>query len=127
MKMRRTLSLVLAMAILLSLAIPAFATEEENTALIMSDAGIEMIKGFEGFSVVPYWDVNQWTVGYGTRCPSDKVDYYKEHGITEGVKRSFLNVNVVESILPAEIDGLSWIAVNINGSVIHVEVSEGTI
>ncbi len=70
-----------------------------------------------------------WSVNInGNVSLSDEVirNALKEHGITEGVKRNSLNVNVVESILPAEIDGLSWIAVNINGSVIHVEVSEGT-
>ena len=48
----------------------------------------------------------------------------REHGISEGVKRSSLNVGKIESTLTAEIDGISWVAVNINGSVIHVEVTE---
>lgn len=93
--MRRILSLLLALAILLSMAVTAAATEaatdpnetipdaSEETGMVMSEAGLDMIRGFEGFSKYPYWDVSQWTVGYGTSCPSDKLDEYKANGITE--------------------------------------------
>ncbi|MBE6687387.1 MAG: hypothetical protein E7591_09220 [Ruminococcaceae bacterium] len=33
-----------------------------------SEKGIELIKGFEGFSKYAYWDYSQWTIGYGTKC-----------------------------------------------------------
>lgn len=81
--MRRVMSLVLTMAILFSLIMACGVTVHAASELTMSDAGVEMIKSFEGFSKKPYWDVNQYTVGYGTRCPSDKVDEYKANGITE--------------------------------------------
>lgn len=96
--MRRILSLVLAVAILFTFMVAGgmtvYADEEsgqdqttettpEDTSLKMSDEGIEMIKSFEGFSKKPYWDVNQWTVGYGTYCPSDKLEEYKANGIPE--------------------------------------------
>ena len=48
-----------------------------------SDDCLKILKAYEGFSAKPYWDVVQWTVGYGTRCPDDKLEYYKQYGITE--------------------------------------------
>lgn len=81
--MRRIISLVLSLAILLSLAmvggVTAFATNEFK----MSQEAIDMIKNFEGFRDKPYWDVAQYTIGYGTKCPDDKVEYYKTNGMTE--------------------------------------------
>ncbi len=49
----------------------------------MSAQGIALLKQFEGFRVKPYWDVSQWSVGYGTRCPEDKRALWTEVGITE--------------------------------------------
>ena len=48
----------------------------------LSQSGLTFIKSFEGFTLYPKWDYNQWTVGYGTKCPADKRVYYQEHGIT---------------------------------------------
>ena len=44
---------------------------------------IAILKKEEGFSERPYWDYSQWTVGFGTRCPDDKLEEYKSVGITE--------------------------------------------
>ena len=44
---------------------------------------IRILKAEEGFSRKPYWDFTQYTVGYGTTCPSDMVEYYMQNGITE--------------------------------------------
>ena len=44
---------------------------------------LELLKSEEGFSSKPYWDYSQYTVGYGTSCPSDKVEYYMQNGITK--------------------------------------------
>lgn len=49
----------------------------------MSAEGIALLKQFEGFRAKPYWDVSQWSVGYGTRCPEDKRALWTEVGITE--------------------------------------------
>ena len=37
-----------------------------------SQAMVDMIKDMEGFVAEPYWDVNQWSVGYGSGCGTDK-------------------------------------------------------
>ena len=64
------------------------------SAMTTSSSCVEFIKSVEGFSSTPYYDYNQYTVGYGTRCPSDKYDEYKAHGISkkeaEALMREFL-------------------------------------
>ena len=67
----------------------------EPEQLKASDALIKLLKYEEGFVKYPVWDYSQYTVGYGTRCPNDMVDYYKAHGITESeaelLLRNYLN------------------------------------
>ncbi len=46
-----------------------------------SDSCVELIKAFEGFSPQPYYDYNQYTVGYGTKCPTEKYFEYTANGI----------------------------------------------
>ena len=81
--MKRKVSLLLALAIIIScipsLTFPTYATE---SAMTMSDEGMQILKAEEGFSKYPYWDYKQYTVGYGTCCPSDMVEHYKTYGIS---------------------------------------------
>ena len=104
---KRTVSFVIAITMLLGVvwtgAVPVFA-ESTFTA---SDDCIRILKAEEGFSATPYWDFTQYTVGYGTRCPADMVEYYTQNGITEeeaelllrnhlaGVERD-INVKVID-------------------------------
>jgi len=106
--MRRMISLLLAVILILSAVwVSAAATETESTAqtttesttesttapeettvpedtgFITSDAGLDILKQYEGFLAKPEWDYSQYTVGYGTKCPDDMLEYYLEHGITE--------------------------------------------
>ncbi len=39
----------------------------------ISDAGLELIKGFEGFSAYPIWDYKQYSYGYGSYCDASTV------------------------------------------------------
>ena len=50
----------------------------------VSTSMVDILKTMEGFSAQPYWDYAQWTVGYGTKCPEDKREYYATYGISEG-------------------------------------------
>ena len=88
---KRIISLILAAVIFVSLAgigvVPVSATTE---GLKMSDEGIRILKAEEGFSRTPYWDYAQWTVGYGTKCPDDKLEEYKKNGITESEAEALL-------------------------------------
>jgi len=63
------LSLALILAIILTaLPIGAFTASAASNMKI-SDAGIEMIKNFEGFLEYAIWDYGQWSIGYGTGVP----------------------------------------------------------
>ncbi|MDR0889178.1 MAG: S-layer homology domain-containing protein [Oscillospiraceae bacterium] len=44
-----------------------------------SEAGIQFIKDHEGFIEYAYWDISQWTIGYGTRCEAGEYP----NGITK--------------------------------------------
>lgn len=68
------------MLLCLCLQFPTRIRAEELTASVEF---VEILKKIEGFSQYPYWDRSQWTVGYGTRCPDDKLAEYKVSGITE--------------------------------------------
>jgi len=79
--MRRVTAFLLAFAILIGCVIVGsplvYAAE-----MTMSEEGMKLLKAEEGFSKYPYWDYRQYTVGYGTKCPSDMVNHYKTYGIT---------------------------------------------
>lgn len=51
------------------------------SAMTASESCVEYIKKVEGFSQWPYYDYNQYTVGYGTKCPTEKYFDYKANGI----------------------------------------------
>lgn len=54
--------MVLTLAIFFLAAPPVYAASELTT----SEAAVQYIKDWEGFSPVAFWDVSQWTIGYGT-------------------------------------------------------------
>ena len=78
---KRILSIILAVVLLIALipvsAIPVSAASDFKASQEM----IDLLKRFEGFSLRPYWDYSQWTVGYGTRVPDGKLEEYKANGI----------------------------------------------
>ena len=63
---RRIACMIMAMVLAISLlplgAVPAKAASN----LMYSENVVALIKQFEGFSASAYWDVSQWTIGYGT-------------------------------------------------------------
>jgi len=81
--MRRIIGLIMALAIALSITLIGGFSVSAESDMSASDECIKILKIYEGFSSKPYYDYGQWTIGYGTRCPSDKVEYYKIHGISE--------------------------------------------
>ncbi len=61
-----------------------------------SDDCIRVLKAEEGFSRKPYWDYTQYTVGYGTSCPSDMVQYYMTNGIEEKEAETLLRNHMIK-------------------------------
>lgn len=86
---KKALPLLLCLVTLICIAPMAQAAEE--TGMKVSDDFISVLKEMEGFSAYPYWDVSQWTIGYGTKCPSDKLEKYKKTGITEEIALELLD------------------------------------
>lgn len=81
--MKKILSFALAMVMVFSL-LPVNAAADTNdigmrpladgeayTTMAASQNMIDMIKDMEGFSAEPYWDVSQWSIGYGSSCGTD--------------------------------------------------------
>jgi len=94
---KRLITLVLAVALLITM-IPFGATRASAaSSFTVSDACVEVIKKWEGFSAKPYWDYKQWTVGYGTRVPDGKLDEYNTNGIS---------VEEASSLLIAMLNGM---------------------
>ncbi len=88
--LKRCLSGILALVLTLGLfvAIP----QEANAATVLSSSAalVDTLKSMEGFSSQPFWDYAQWTVGYGTKCPDDKLEEYKKNGITHAEAQALL-------------------------------------
>lgn len=60
-----------------------------------SDDCVDFIKQVEGFSAQPYFDYSQYTVGYGTKCPTEKFFDYKANGIPKKEAEALLREELV--------------------------------
>ena len=80
--MKRMISLLLSMVLLLGTVAVAAVPASAKSEFIISDTCVQMIKDMEGFDKYPRWDYSQWTVGHGTRCPDKDLDRYRKNGIT---------------------------------------------
>lgn len=100
---KRIMSLVLSVVLLVSFFSVGAVKANAASNLTPSDECIDMLKAFEGFCAKPYWDYSQYTIGYGTVCPSEHYDRYVAEGISEEeaeqLLRSFLTgmCNVINS------------------------------
>ena len=65
--MKRLICWVLVFAALFG-CIPFASAEGEAPALRTTEQGIQFIKSQEGFSARRWWDISQYSIGYGTAC-----------------------------------------------------------
>ena len=77
---KRMICLSLVLILILGLLPVTVSAQEPEIGLRLLDSGesysemfvsqnlLDIIKDVEGFSATPYWDVSQWTIGYGTAC-----------------------------------------------------------
>ena len=56
-----------------------YAVHTASKVYTMSDEGLKMLKGLEGYYQYKYWDYSQWSIGYGTACGENEYP----NGITE--------------------------------------------
>ena len=81
--MKRTISLLLSLVIVLSMVCVAAPRVSAASAMKTSEQCVSVIKQFEGFAVEPYEDNGNWSVGYGTGVSGADLKKYQENGITE--------------------------------------------
>ncbi|MGM9603486.1 MAG: SH3 domain-containing protein [Faecousia sp.] len=63
---RKFACMMMALVLVISLLPLGAIHTQAASNLNYSENVVNLIKQFEGFSATAYWDVNQWTVGYGT-------------------------------------------------------------
>ena len=73
---RRWLCGLLAAVMLVSVLSGLPLRTDAAETMTSSQAMIDVLKKMEGLAKRRFWDNSQWTVGYGTRCPSDMMDEY---------------------------------------------------
>lgn len=79
--MRRLLSAVLAVVMIVCLLPLNVIEAKAASAMKASDKVVVYLKTMEGFTAVPRWDYVQWTVGFGNRCPDEHLERYLREGI----------------------------------------------
>lgn len=97
--MKRKLFCILLSAVLLLGSLAGLTTQVSAASTMnASDECIDILKAMEGFSARPYWDYSQYSVGYGTACPSDEDrKRYEEEGISEEEAETLLRKYVSTS------------------------------
>ena len=84
------------------------------SVMTASDACVEFIKKAEGFSSQPYYDYNQYTVGYGTKCPTEKFFEYKSNGISKKEAEQLLRQEIadIEDAIQQKLTGKYGLTLN---------------
>ncbi len=106
MRLKKWASAMLCTLMLLGIIAVIPSRAEAATVMKSSQEMVNVLKTMEGFSKYPYHDVTQWTVGYGTRCPDNKLAEYRANGITEAAAEKLLK----EFLLTFETDVNSFAA-----------------
>lgn len=70
MKIRFAAKRIISFLLMLTIIFTVLSVSLTASAATMtvSSVGVDLIKSFEGFYKYQYWDHQQWTIGYGTRC-----------------------------------------------------------
>ena len=108
---KRVISLILTVALMFGVVSMTAVRASAASSMKASEQLITILKQFEGFIEKPVWDYSQYSVGYGSLCPSEDYERYMENGITEEEADALLRkyVAVAEKAVNRMIDtyGLS--------------------
>lgn len=82
-----------------------YAVRTASKQFSMSEEGLGMLKKLEGYSKFAYWDYQQWSIGYGTRCEENEYP----DGITEEEATELLRkvLKVYETYVDGFLDSYS--------------------
>jgi len=78
---------------------PATEPEVPDGTFKISDAMMTVLKEMEGFSEHAYWDYSQWSIGYGSECPAEEVEYYRKDKGGNKISKEY-----AEQLLRKELD-----------------------
>ncbi len=95
-KIRRIFFIMICVCLLVGSAADLVPRAYAASAMTASNTCVEFIKEVEGFSPQPYYDYNQYTVGYGTKCPSEKYFEYKSNGIPKREAEALLREELTD-------------------------------
>ncbi|MBQ7499639.1 MAG: InlB B-repeat-containing protein, partial [Clostridia bacterium] len=70
----------------------AYATPVDHIRYSISENGLDFLKAREGYQKYAYWDVSQWSIGYGTACGENEYP----NGITEPEAATLLKAALVK-------------------------------
>ena len=87
---KRIFCVILAALLALVMVVPGAPIVSAATEMSVSAKLVTVLKTMEGFSSKPKWDYGQWSVGYGTECPADKLAEYQANGIPEAEAQALL-------------------------------------
>ena len=90
--MKKRILVFFLLLVLIVTVLPLTALAAGETSMSISDAGLNLIKRFEGFSPTAIADGGQWSIGYGNAC--DPSDY--PNGITEEEASALLESSIGE-------------------------------
>lgn len=102
--------------------------------MIASSSGIALIKSFEGFTPVPYYDNSQYSWGYGTKAPGPTGTITKDQAHNELVNHvtsvtSDINKYVLNKGVPLsqnQFDALTSLVYNVgSGAIFTADYNNG--
>lgn len=97
------------------ISIGVVATGEETTTMSISDEMLAVLKKLEGFSPTAYWDYQQYSIGYGSKCPDKK--YYP---VSDGGQGLEITEEYAEELLKNE---LEYFESELNGFINHFDLT----
>ena len=82
---KKLICIIMVVVLLIGIMPPQRASATNADELDISDDFLKILKQFEGFAHngKPYWDYKQYSIGYGSYCPPDMVEYYTQNPLTE--------------------------------------------
>lgn len=84
--------------------------ENFSMANIILTRAANFTAGFEGFSATPYWDVNRYSWGYGTRAPGATGTITKSQARAELVAHLQGDYNYLKPLLTVPLNSNQWCA-----------------
>lgn len=95
-KLRRIFFILISICLLVVCTANLIPRAYAASTMTASASCVNFIKKVEGFSLHPYYDYSQHTVGYGTKCPTEKYFDYLANGIPESEAEALLQETLAD-------------------------------